>query len=83
MVVPTMRYYLAALSLVIFTTRICLAQTPTLGLQDGEDLVLPRYDLALGPIAQGLYESITAIQEGREEWQGWSVRCDVPDESGR
>ncbi|KAH8111473.1 branched-chain amino acid aminotransferase II [Phellopilus nigrolimitatus] len=39
---------------------------------EGEDIVLPED----APVADALCERIEAIQEGRFEWDGWSVRCE-------
>ncbi|EIN13179.1 branched-chain amino acid aminotransferase II [Punctularia strigosozonata HHB-11173 SS5] len=39
-----------------------------------KDLVFPPYE-AHGPVGNALFERIIDIQEGREEWQGWSVPC--------
>ncbi|EMD32033.1 hypothetical protein CERSUDRAFT_99734 [Gelatoporia subvermispora B] len=42
----------------------------------GEDIMLTRHEGGGGPVARALYESITAIQEGREVWEDWSVLCE-------
>jgi len=39
------------------------------------DLMLPDYDGGMGPIAKALRKRIVDIQEGRIEWDGWSVTC--------
>ncbi|KAG9122430.1 hypothetical protein FRC07_001201 [Ceratobasidium sp. 392] len=53
-----------------------------IGYQDksaGTDSILeievPAYKSGLGPVASVLLESIVAIQEGRVEFEGWSVSC--------
>ena len=43
---------------------------------EGKDIVLPEHEGGLGPVGRGLYDRLTAIQEGRFEWQGWSVPCE-------
>ncbi|KAG8722102.1 hypothetical protein FRC09_006805, partial [Ceratobasidium sp. 395] len=39
------------------------------------EIELPAYKSGLGPVASVLLESIVAIQEGRIEFEGWSVPC--------
>ncbi|QRW05730.1 amino-transferase class IV protein [Ceratobasidium sp. AG-Ba] len=39
------------------------------------DIEVPAYKSGLGPLASVLMESIVAIQEGRVEFDGWSVPC--------
>ena len=39
---------------------------------DDKDVIIPEQNL----VAKGLLHRIEAIQEGRFEWQGWSVRCE-------
>ncbi|KAG9077071.1 hypothetical protein FS749_011078 [Ceratobasidium sp. UAMH 11750] len=53
-----------------------------IGYQDksaGPDAILnievPAYKSGLGPVASALLESIVAIQEGRVDFEGWSVPC--------
>ena len=55
-------------------TAVVVAAVGRIG-YDGKDIVLPAHEGALGPVARGLYERITEIQEGRVEWEGWSVPC--------
>lgn len=55
-------------------TAVVVAAVGRIG-HNGTDIVLPSHDGALGPVARGLYERITEIQEGRIEWEGWSVPC--------
>ena len=55
-------------------TAVVVAAVGRIG-HDGKDIVLPAHEGALGPVARGLYERITEIQEGRVEWEGWSVPC--------
>ncbi|KAH7925655.1 branched-chain amino acid aminotransferase II [Leucogyrophana mollusca] len=42
----------------------------------GKDITLPAYEAGLGPVGMALREKVVAIQEGREEWEGWGVACD-------
>jgi branched-chain amino acid aminotransferase len=39
------------------------------------DIEVPAYKSGLGPVASVLLESIVAIQEGRTDFEGWSVPC--------
>ena len=55
-------------------TAVVVAAVGRIG-HDGKDIVLPAHEGALGPVARGLYERITEIQEGRVEFEGWSVPC--------
>lgn len=43
---------------------------------DGEDTMLPSFEDGLGPVGRALHTRITDIQDGRFEWEGWSVTCD-------
>ena len=40
---------------------------------EGKVITLPEHDSGLGPVGVALREKILAIQEGRNEYQGWSV----------
>ena len=42
----------------------------------GRDVVLPTFEQGFGPVSGALKERLVDIQEGRFEWEGWSVRCD-------
>ncbi|KAI0319907.1 branched-chain amino acid aminotransferase II [Amylostereum chailletii] len=47
-----------------------------IGWKDRE-IKLPAYGGSeIGPVAKALWERLVDIQEGRVEWQGWSVRCE-------
>ena len=35
------------------------------------------YEGGMGPVAKSLYQRLTDIQEGKFEWQGWSVSVDA------
>ncbi|KAI0373491.1 branched-chain amino acid aminotransferase II [Pilatotrama ljubarskyi] len=43
---------------------------------EGKDIELPTFESGLGPIGRALYRRITDIQDGRYEWEGWSVVCE-------
>ncbi|TBU38847.1 branched-chain amino acid aminotransferase II [Dichomitus squalens] len=55
-------------------TAVVVAAVGRIG-HDGKDIVLPAHEGALGAVARALYERITDIQEGRFEWENWSVPC--------
>ncbi|KAL4069150.1 aminotransferase [Scleroderma citrinum] len=40
---------------------------------EGKVITLPEHEAGLGPVGMALREKILAIQEGRDEYQGWSV----------
>lgn len=40
---------------------------------EGKVITLPEHESGLGPVGVALREKILAIQEGRDEYQGWSV----------
>ncbi|KAH9856342.1 branched-chain amino acid aminotransferase II [Lenzites betulinus] len=42
---------------------------------EGKDIVLPTHEGALGPVGHALYERVTEIQDGKFEWEDWSVLC--------
>ncbi|KAI0780325.1 branched-chain amino acid aminotransferase II [Fomes fomentarius] len=42
----------------------------------GKDVVLPTFEEGYGPVSKALRERLTDIQEGRFEWEGWSVPCE-------
>ncbi|KAH7913804.1 aminotransferase [Hygrophoropsis aurantiaca] len=43
---------------------------------EGSDIHLPKCEGGLAPVGKALRSKILAIQEGREEFNGWSVSCD-------
>ncbi|EIW62839.1 D-aminoacid aminotransferase-like PLP-dependent enzyme [Trametes versicolor FP-101664 SS1] len=43
---------------------------------EGEEMILPSFEGGLGPVGRALHTRITDIQDGRVEWDGWSVVCD-------
>lgn len=42
----------------------------------GKEIVLPTFEEGYGPVSKALRERLTDIQDGRVEWEGWSVPCD-------
>lgn len=52
-------------------TAVVVASVNRIGYQN-EDIALPED----APVADALFEKIEAIQEGRIEWEGWSVKCE-------
>ena len=42
----------------------------------GKDLVLPQHKGAYGPVSRALWERLVDIQQGRIEWENWSVLCE-------
>lgn len=40
-----------------------------------KNIVLPTFGDELGPVSKALRKRILDIQEGRFEWEGWSVPC--------
>jgi len=56
-------------------TAVIVAPIGRIGFQ-GKDLVLPQYKGMYGPISQALWERLVDIQQGRVEWEGWSVPCE-------
>ena len=56
-------------------TAVVVAAIGAIG-YEGKDIELQKYvdgHNNLGPIGSAIFESITAIQRGEIEWQGWSV----------
>ncbi|KIK95988.1 hypothetical protein PAXRUDRAFT_32680 [Paxillus rubicundulus Ve08.2h10] len=43
---------------------------------EGKVIEVPEHEAGLGPVGMALREKILAIQEGREEYEGWSVLCE-------
>lgn len=50
-------------------------QDSSAGLDGVSEIQVPAYKSGLGPVASVMLESIVAIQEGRAEFEGWSVTC--------
>ncbi|KAL1658107.1 aminotransferase [Schizophyllum commune] len=42
---------------------------------EGEDVVFKKYEDGYGPVGKALWQRLVDIQEGRFEWEGWSVPC--------
>jgi branched-chain amino acid aminotransferase len=57
-------------------TAAIIAPVASIG-YEGRDIVLPVYEGGAGPVAKAMYNVLVAIQEGRVECEGWSVRCDA------
>jgi|SRR5882762_175093 len=55
-------------------TAVIIAAIGRIGFE-GKDVVLPQYKGIYGPVSKALWEMIVDIQEGRVEWEGWSVPC--------
>ena len=43
----------------------------------GKDIVLPAHEGVMGPVARALFDRIIDIQEGKFEWEDWSVPCEA------
>ena len=56
-------------------TAVVVVAIGLIGFQ-GQDIHLPSHENVLGPVGRALYERITEIQEGRVEWDNWSVVCE-------
>jgi branched-chain amino acid aminotransferase len=56
-------------------TAVIIAPVGKIG-YDGGDLVLPQYKGAYGPVSKALWERIVDIQQGKVQWEGWSVPCE-------
>lgn len=57
-------------------TAVVVASVGRIGVEGKEDIELPKHEGAMGPVARALYEKITAIQEGKEQYESWSVVCE-------
>ena len=56
-------------------TAVIVAGVGRIGSEGRGDIYMPKQDGPMGPIAKAIYDKMTAIQEGREEFEGWSVVC--------
>ncbi|KAJ8472937.1 hypothetical protein ONZ51_g8189 [Trametes cubensis] len=56
-------------------TAVVVAAVGRIGYQ-GKDIVLPTHEGGLGPVGRALYERITEIQDGKFQWEDWSVVCE-------
>ncbi|KIJ58938.1 hypothetical protein HYDPIDRAFT_32176 [Hydnomerulius pinastri MD-312] len=43
---------------------------------EGKNITLPEYEAGLGPVGMALRQKILGIQEGRDEYERWSVVCE-------
>ncbi|PSR73742.1 hypothetical protein PHLCEN_2v10432 [Hermanssonia centrifuga] len=57
-------------------TAVVIVSIGRIGLEGETDIILPKQESGMGPVAEAMCGMITAIQEGREQWSGWSVLCD-------
>ncbi|TFK38803.1 aminotransferase [Crucibulum laeve] len=56
-------------------TAVVVAPIGRIGFE-GKDIILPIYEAGLGPLGKGLWETLTAIQVGKLEYDDWSVKCE-------
>lgn len=56
-------------------TAVIVAPVGRIGFE-GKDLVLPKYETGLGPVGHALWKRLVEIQEGRVQWDDWSVPCE-------
>ncbi|KAL1938995.1 hypothetical protein VTO73DRAFT_11148 [Trametes versicolor] len=56
-------------------TAVIVAAVGRIG-HEGKDINLPTYEGGLGPVGRALYDRISDIQEGKFEWEDWSVVCE-------
>jgi branched-chain amino acid aminotransferase len=55
---------------------VCADSLCRIGLEDDSpDLTTPSYTGGLGPVARGVYERISMIQQGDIEGHEWTVEC--------
>ncbi|KAI0742666.1 branched-chain amino acid aminotransferase II [Daedaleopsis nitida] len=55
-------------------TAVVVATVGRIGF-NGADIALPAHEGVFGPVARGLFDRLTDIQEGNFEWEKWSVPC--------
>ncbi|KIP07318.1 hypothetical protein PHLGIDRAFT_35481 [Phlebiopsis gigantea 11061_1 CR5-6] len=56
-------------------TAVVVASVGRIGVEGKEDIQLPQHESSMGPVALSLFEKITSIQEGREQYEDWSLVC--------
>ncbi|KAJ9093556.1 hypothetical protein QFC21_006397 [Naganishia friedmannii] len=57
-------------------TAAILCPVNRIGLEDGsDDLMMPSFSGGLGPVARGVYEKISSIQQGDIPGHQWTVEC--------
>lgn len=56
-------------------TAVLVAPVGRIGFE-GKDILLSTHVGGLGPIGHALWDRFVEIQEGRVEWDGWSVVCE-------
>ena len=54
---------------------VVVAGIGCIGSEGRGDIYMPKQDGPMGPIAKAVYDKITAIQAGREQFEDWSVLC--------
>ncbi|KAJ4467233.1 aminotransferase [Lentinula aciculospora] len=67
--------------LFVVGTAVVVAHVGRVGFQDdmkkpARDLVLPSHEGRMGPVSRAVRQMIIDIQQGKVEWDGWSVRCE-------
>ncbi|KAF8911396.1 aminotransferase [Mucidula mucida] len=55
-------------------TAVIVAPVGKIG-HDSGDLILPTFEAGLGPVGSALWRRLLDIQEGKSEWENWSVVC--------
>lgn len=58
-------------------TAVIVAPVGRIGWEDEKkgDIALKEWEGAYGPVGRALWERLVDIQQGRVEWEGWSVPC--------
>jgi branched-chain amino acid aminotransferase len=57
-------------------TAVVVASVGRIGAEGRPDIELPQHEGSMGCVARALFEKITAIQEGREQYERWSLVCE-------
>ena len=56
-------------------TAVVVAGIGRIGMENDGEILLPKQEGAMGPIAHAIFDKRTAIQEGKEAFEDWSVLC--------
>ncbi|KAI0344018.1 branched-chain amino acid aminotransferase II [Trametopsis cervina] len=64
------------LEIFVVGTAVTVASVDRIGTEGKKDIHLQQHEGCLGPVARGLYQKITDIQEGRDQYRDWSVLCE-------
>lgn len=56
-------------------TAVVVSSIGSIGFEGKPELQLPEYPGMMGPVARGLHERLTEIQEGRFPYKDWCVVC--------